>query len=213
MKNNIGFILIKPQLGENIGACARAIKNFGFSNLNITSPRDGWPNVKAKATSVGAYDILNKIKIYKTTEKSIRKFDVIFSFSARKRHINKKHINLKEFLSRVKKFEGKKIGLMFGPEASGLSNFDLSYSNYTVQIPTARKFKSINLSHSVFLVSYELFKMNIKNSRLTQKTPFKGSLLQIMNLLKFNLEKRNFFKPKEKKNAMITNINNLFYRL
>ena len=60
MKNKLGFILIKPQLGENIGACARSLKNFGFSHLNITSPRDGWPNIKAKATSVGAYDILKK---------------------------------------------------------------------------------------------------------------------------------------------------------
>ena len=68
MTNKYGFILIKPQLGENIGASARAMKNFGFKNLFITNPRDGWPNIKAKATSVGAIDILNKTKIFQSTE-------------------------------------------------------------------------------------------------------------------------------------------------
>ena len=68
MKNNYGFILIKPQLGENIGASARALKNFGFNNLMITNPRDGWPNIKAKATSVEAIDIIKKAKVFNNTD-------------------------------------------------------------------------------------------------------------------------------------------------
>ena len=216
MKNKLGFILIKPQLGENIGACARSLKNFGFSHLNITSPRDGWPNIKAKATSVGAYDILKKVKIFDNTEKAIQRFDLIFSFTARKRTINKKHINFIKFLDLVKKNKSKKVGLMFGPEASGLSNYDLSFANYTVQIPTSPKFRSINLSHSVFLVAYEIFKLNLKNfkqSNFVKNTISKGNFTQILNLLKSKLDKKNFFKPEEKRNSMITNINNLFYRL
>ena len=108
MKNKYGFILIKPQLGENIGASARSLKNFGFNNLIITSPKLGWPNIKAKATSVGAFDILNKTKVFNNTISAIKNFDIVFSFSARKRDINKKHVNLKNFLDIIKKINKKK---------------------------------------------------------------------------------------------------------
>ncbi len=217
MKNKFGFILIKPQLGENIGASARSLKNFGFKNLIITNPKYDWPNIKAKATSVGAFDILNKTKVFNNTISAIKNFDIIFSFSARRRDINKKHINMNTFLNITKKIEKKKIGLMFGPEASGLSNLDLSYANYVVQIPSSPKFKSMNLSHSVSLVCYEIFKLN--NLKLTNQQFFnkkigkKGELSQILKLLIEKLEKKNFFKPPEKRLSMIKNINNLFYRM
>ena len=217
MKNKYGFILIKPQLGENIGASARSLKNFGFNNLIITSPKLGWPNIKAKATSVGAFDILNKTKVFNNTISAIKNFDIVFSFSARKRDINKKHVSLKNFLDIIKKINKKKIGLMFGPEASGLSNLDLSYANYLVQIPSSPKFKSMNLSHSVFLVCYEIFKLNNFESSqkffLNKKSGQKGNLSQILKLLETKLENKNFFKPHEKRSVMIKNINNLFYRM
>ena len=217
MKNKYGVILIKPQLGENIGASARSIKNFGFKDLIITNPKQSWPNLKAKITSVGAVDILNKTKIFKSTVSAIKNFDIIFSFSVRKRDINKKHVSFNNFLDIIKKSKQKKIGLMFGPEASGLSNLDLSYSNYVVQIPSSVKFKSMNLSHSVSLVCYELFKLNnfklMKQSKFRKKIGQKGSLSKILKQLKIILEKKNFFKPPEKKNSMLININNLFYRL
>ena len=106
---------------------------------------------------------------------------------------------------------------MFGPEASGLSNLDLSYSNYVVQIPSSPKFKSMNLSHSLTLVCYEIFKLN--NYKLTKQLIFskeigqKGNFINILNLLKDNLDKKKFFKPSEKRSSMIKNINNLFYRM
>ena len=106
---------------------------------------------------------------------------------------------------------------MFGPEASGLSNIDLSYSNYVVQIPSSPKFKSLNLSHSVSLVCYELFKQNkfkiLKQSRFIKKIGKKGKISNLLNLIQKLLDKKDFFKPKEKRNSMITNINNLFYRM
>ena len=217
MKNKYGFILVKPQIGENVGASARALKNFGFKNLIIIQPRDAWPNEKAKATSVGAIDVLKNTKIFDNTNQAIQKFDVIFSFSARKRDLNKKHIGINDFLRILKKTNGKKIGLMFGSEASGLSNYDLSFSNYVVQIPAAPKFKSINLSHSVFLISYEIFKLNnfrlIKQSNFDKKIGKKGNIMSVLNLLKSNLNKKDFFKPLEKRNSMLINMNNLFYRM
>ena len=217
MKNNYGFVLIQPQLGENIGASARSLKNFGFKNLVVTEPKCGWPSIKAKATSVGAFDILKRTKVFKNTASAIKNFDLLFSFSARKRDINKKHITMFKFLEILKKTKKKKIGLMFGPEASGLSNFDLSYANYVVQIPSSPKFKSMNLSHSVSLVCYEIFKLN--NFKLTKQLLFyknigqKGKLSQIIKLLVAKLEQKNFFNPPEKRSSMIKNINNLFYRM
>ena len=74
MQNKFGFILVNPQLGENIGSCARAMKNFGFSKLNIVSPRDGWPNTKARMTSVGAFDIIKSAKIYENVDEAVKKF-------------------------------------------------------------------------------------------------------------------------------------------
>ena len=135
MKNKFGFILIKPQLGENIGACARSMKNFGFSKLNIVSPKFTFPNHKTKTTSVGAYDIINKAKVYKNTNDAINEFDIIVSLSARKRDINKRIISIQEFLKIVKKKNQSKFGLMFGPEASGLTNKDISFSNFILTIP------------------------------------------------------------------------------
>ena len=144
-------------MGENIGACARAMKNFGFTKLHIVEPKINFPNHKAKATSVGAFDIINKAKVFNKIENAIKSFNIIISLSARRRDINKKHISIQEFYNIVKK-NNIKVGLMFGPEASGLSNKDLSFSNYILQIPTSPNFKSLNLSHSLTLICYEIFK-------------------------------------------------------
>ena len=103
MRNKFGFILVKPQLGENIGACARSMKNFGFSKLHIVDPKINFPNHKAKATSVGAYDIINKAKVFDKIENAINPFNLVISLSARRRDINKKHISLNDFKNIIKK--------------------------------------------------------------------------------------------------------------
>jgi tRNA/rRNA methyltransferase len=216
MKNKFGFILVKPQLGENIGACARSMKNFGFSKLFIVDPKINFPNHKTKATSVGAYDIINNAKVFDKVERAINPFNLIISLSARRRDINKKHISLNEF-QKILKRRNLNVGLMFGPEASGLSNKDLSFSNYILQIPTVSNFKSLNLSHSLTLICYEIFKsLNIKkikrksfDLKLSSKSKISSIVSHLINLL----EKKDFFVPKEKRHSMILNINNLIYRL
>ena len=112
MKNKFGFILVKPQLGENIGACARSMKNFGFSKLHIVSPKINFPNHKAKATSVGAFDIINKAKVFNDTNEAISNFDIVISLSARKRDINKRHISLEEFGNLIKKKNSSNTALL-----------------------------------------------------------------------------------------------------
>ena len=216
MKNKFGFILVKPQLGENIGACARSMKNFGFSKLYIVNPKINFPNHKAKATSVGAYDVINKAKVFNNIENAIKSFNLVISLSARQRDINKKHISLQEFQNIIKKKKFN-IGLMFGPEASGLSNRDLSFSNYILQIPTSSKFKSLNLSHSLTIICYEIFKIlnkkKIEKKSLNLKISSKSNIASMVAYLTNLLEKKDFFTPKEKKKSMLLNINNLIYRL
>ena len=143
-KNNISFILHKPQLSENIGACARAMKNFNFQKMIVVDPKPIYPNDKILATSVGAKNIISKSKNYNNLETALKNIDVVIATSARFRNKNIKHIQLED----LKKIDyKKKVAFLFGSEASGLSNNEISYANYTLQIPTNPDFKSLNLSH------------------------------------------------------------------
>ena len=158
--SNVHFILFKPQLPENIGACARALKNFKFRNLSVVLPKIPFPNKKALVTSVGAKNIIQSCKIYDNFEKSIKDFSCIIATTARTRNKNFKYISVKNLKNINYK---KKIAFIFGPEASGLSNHELRYANYIIKLPTNPKFKSLNLSHSIIILCYELFKLLNKN--------------------------------------------------
>ena len=216
MLNKFAFILVNPQLGENIGSCARALKNFGFSNLNIVSPRDAWPNTKARMTSVGAFNIIKSAKIFNNVENAIKKFDLVFATSARNRDINKKHISIVNFVKLLSKHKNSNIGIMFGPEASGLSNKDLSLSNFIIQIPTSSKLTSLNLSHAVIIICYEIYRsLNIskfKKEIMFSKLASKNSIKYLIKFLERMLDSKKFFKPPEKKKSMLLNINNIFGR-
>ena len=132
-KNKVTFILHKPQLSENIGACARALKNFNFQKLYLIDPKPTFPNDKILATSVGAKDIIRKSKVFNNLESSLGDIDILIATTARFRNKNVKHINLEN----LKKVDfKKKVAFLFGSEASGLTNDEISYSNYTLQIPT-----------------------------------------------------------------------------
>ena len=213
--NNISFILHKPQLSENIGACARAIKNFNFKKLILINPKPIFPNDKILATSVGAKDIINQSKKYHTLEKALGKVDILIATSARFRNKNVKHISL----NGLKKIDfRKKIGFLFGSEASGLSNKEVSYANYTLQIPTNINFKSLNLSHSLIIIAQ--FISSLLNSKSSQfkkskkvKKASKKEIQAMINLCLNNLNEINFFKHKEKKPIMLENLRNIFYRM
>ena len=217
MINRVGFVLIKPQLPENIGFCARALKNFGFKKLDLVDPKEKWPNRKAIATSVGANNILKKTKIYFDIKSAINSYDIVYASSARKRDINKKHLSFKQFIESIKKNKNKKIGIIFGPEASGLSNEDITHSNYIFKIPVSKNFESINLSHSLILVCFELFKILKPNYLKKQKkltdVASKKKFNTFFDFLENKLEKRGFFTPKEKKKTMLINLRNIFTRI
>ena len=212
---NISFILHKPQLSENIGACARAIKNFNFNKLLVINPKPSFPNDKIIATSVGAKEIIKNCKVFDNLESSIKKIDYLVATSARFRNKNIKHINLND-LSKLD--FNKRIGFLFGSEASGLSNSEIIYSNCTMQIPSNPNFKSLNLSHSVIIVAQVVSSLiNLKKLRYkkSQKVRLasKKQIQSMVNLCINKLESKNFFEPSEKKPIMLENLKNIFYKM
>ena len=213
---NIYFILVRPQIGENIGSVARAIKNFNIKYLRIINPRCTWPNHKALATSVGAKDILKSTKIYNSIEKAVGDLDIIFASTSRVRKINKKIISTLDLKKKIKR--GRKIGILFGPEASGLSNDELSYADYLVKIPTNKKFSSLNLSHSAIIFCYEIFQLFI-DKKITYKSSYKSTIAkksevnQFLSFIISRLDRRGFLQPNHKRKSMIRNINNIFHRI
>ena len=215
MFNNISFILHKPQLSENIGACARAMKNFNFSKLIVINPKPTFPNDKIVATSVGAKEIIKKSKVYQTLEPAMKNIDILISTTSRFRNKNIKHIKLKE----LNKIDfNKKIAFLFGSEASGLSNNEISFSNYALQIPSNPNFKSLNLSHSLIIVAQAIFQLlNMKKSKYSRskkiRSASKKNIQAMTNLCVRHLEEINFFKPKEKKPKMLENLRSIFYKM
>ncbi len=213
--NNISFILHKPQLSENIGLCARAMKNFGFKNLSVIEPKPIFPNDKIIATSVGAKDLIQKAKVYSNLERSLINTDILIATSARFRNKNIKHISLNE-LAQIN--FTKKVSFLFGSEASGLTNDEVSYADYTLQIPTNSKFRSLNLSHSLAIVAQVVsYFMSINKVDFQKSKKIKiATKKEISNMLKFclsTLENQNFFKQKAKKPIMIENLRSIFYKM
>tara|TARA_B100000686_G_scaffold319395_1_gene370098 strand:- start:392 stop:1111 length:720 start_codon:yes stop_codon:yes gene_type:complete len=212
---NISFILHKTQLSENIGACARAIKNFNFDKLLLVDPKPIFPNDKILATSVGAKDIINKAKVFDTLEKSLGKIDILVATSARFRNKNIKHISILD----LKKIDyTKKIGFLFGSEASGLSNNEISYADYTLQIPSNKNFRSLNLSHSLIIIAQIVSSLISNNNFKFQKSKkiksaSKQDIHKMLSLCIKNLEYKDFFYPPEKKPIMLENLRSIFYKL
>ena len=212
---NISFILHKPQLSENIGACARALKNFNFQKLLLIDPKPIFPNDKIIATSVGAKDVIKNAKVFNHIEKSLKKIDILVATSARFRNKNIKHISISD-LNKID--YSKKVGFLFGSEASGLSNEEVSYADYTLQIPSNKNFRSLNLSHSLIIVA-QIMSSLISNKKhkfdksKKIKPASKKDIQSMLSLCIDNLEQRNFFNPPEKKPIMLENLRSIFYKM
>ena len=160
------IILSKPQLGENIGSAARAMKNFGIEKLRLISPRDGWPNKSAYAISAGADNVLNNIEVFNTLEQGTQDISLLIATTARKRVVGTKSLDI--FKAVEKSIEhalnGGKIGFLFGPEQSGLSNDDIVQADFTISIPLNKNFSSLNLSQAVLLICWEWNKISMSQS-------------------------------------------------
>lgn len=210
------FILVRPQLPENIGMTARVMDNFGLKNLYIVNPRDQWPNKKAIDTAKHAGLILEKAKLFDNLEDAVSDYNLIVGTSNRNRFLTKKsEIKFSYFIEKLK--YAKKTAVLFGPESSGLSNKDLRLVNFIFTIPTSNSNKSLNLSHSVALISHEIFQSNkndfseLKKNIVEKIT--KNEFQQFMQNLISDLENGGFFHPKEKKDNMIDHIYSIYDNL
>lgn len=152
------FVLVRPQMGENIGGAARAMLNFGFNALRLVDPRDGWPNPRAVATASGAaHHVLDYAGVFENTARAIEDCDFVFATTARGRELSKPiytpEAAMAEVHARIK--SGQKIGILFGPERTGLENDDIVRANAIITIPVNPEFYSLNLAQAVLLMSYE----------------------------------------------------------
>lgn len=200
------IILCKPQLDENIGAVARAMLNFDFHNLRIIK-KDWKPSKLSFDVSAKADKILKNSKIFDNLEDAISDLQYIYATSNRKRILPTKVINLKEGVKIINNYRNCKIGILFGPEKSGLSNEHISLCDKLIEIPLNKNFKSLNLAQSVLLVVYELFNLKPKRSTVVNnKKAKKKELIIFFKVLESYLDNANFFNIKEKKRIMMNNI-------
>jgi tRNA/rRNA methyltransferase len=207
------IILVRPQMGENIGACARSMKNFNFFNeLRIVSPRDGWPNNRALSNAAGGIDIIESAKIFNSLDDAISDLEYIYACTVRKRDMNINSLELKEISNEYDLT--LKTGIIFGPENSGLTNDEISLANKLVYISANPEFPSLNISQAVMLVCYEMrgfvLQKPITNN---QDLVTKNDLKIFFDRLFLELENKKFFKVDEKKPIMKRNITNIFNRI
>lgn len=200
----ISIILHSPQMGENIGAAARAMLNFGCEDLRIISPRDGWPNEKALDMAAHAKQVVENAKIFATTEEAITDLDFVYATTARNRDMDKPTVAPAQI-----ELVGK-TGILFGPERSGLENKDISLADKIISIPVSDKCPSLNLAQAVGIVCYELFKkpLQIAKRELASKQEFVSMVAHLEQLL----DERGFFQVAEKKPNMLQNIQNMLMR-
>ena len=214
--NNPSIILVRPQLPENIGMVARSMNNFGLKDLIIVSPRDNWFNTKSINAAKKANTIIKNVKVYNNLENALNKFTYVVATTNRKRYLQKKSTSDFKFLKR-KIISNKKIAILFGPENSGLSNEDLRLSDIIFTIETNKKSNSLNLSHAVAILGYKLYELNnLKSLSNLNNEPSNVNKLQLSKYLNYlfkNLDDKNFFSPKEKKQSMKDNIYAIFTKL
>lgn len=216
MLDNFYVILARPQLSNNIGSVARSMLNFSCHNLRLISPKKDWNSDGAQAIAAGATSILDKAQIFSSVTEATADLDLLFALTTRNRFINKSFINLKEINSFIDdKKKHRKIGLLFGPENSGLSNEDIVLAHKLFFIPTNHEFSSLNLSHAVTATLYQLFDNitpiipNLQSSLVAKRI----ELDHFFNHLQKELEQTNFFQVDNKKASMIRNIKNIFSRI
>ena len=214
------IILVRPQLGENIGASARAMLNCGLTDLRIVDPRDGWPNAQAVRSSSGADAVIENARVYETTGQAIAGLGRVFASSARPRDMVKPVMTPEGAAREMRRVEaeGSRCGVLFGAERMGLENDDVVLADTLVEAPLNPAYKSLNLAQAVLLISWSWF-------RLADETPeyrldlggtrpaTKDELLNFFTRMEAALVESNFLYPEAKRPAMIRNIRNMFQRM
>jgi len=212
-------ILVEPQLGENIGMAARAMANFGLSELRLVNPRDGWPSDKALAAASGAQAIVEGASLYPDARSAIADLHGVFATTARERGQMKRVFSPEEALRdiRPRLAQGERFGVLFGRERTGLENDEISLADAIVTFPVNPAFASLNLAQAVLLVGYEWFKLSSGAA-----LPFGGEarsppatrdmVVSLFDFLEGELDAVDFYPP-DKRPVMTRNMRDILHRM
>jgi len=219
MINQSAFILVAPQMGENIGAAARAMMNFGITDLRLVRPRDGWPNAAAIDTGAKAFNFIN-VQVFDSLSDASKDLNKLYATTARARDMVKPVYSpdaaIKNALPIVANGAAK-VGFVFGPERTGLENDDLSRCHAIINVPTNPDFSSLNLGQCVLLIAYAIGQVNdgIPDVTLPMGDSAPASqekLDEFLTRLEDALDDAQFYKTPDAKTPMVRNIRNMFKR-
>jgi tRNA/rRNA methyltransferase len=221
-------VLVEPQMGENIGAAARVMANFGLNRLRLVKPRDGWPNLQARRSASGADRILDEAVLYQSVEAAIADCSLVLATTARAHDQAKPVIAPEEAARQIVVHMGADLGadsarpenvaVLFGRERHGLENHEVALADRIVTFPVNPAFASLNLAQAVALVSYEWFKLVAGGELpfvMPRKSPPAGKeqMFAFFASLERELDRVEFFRPPEKRATMLINLHNIFARM
>jgi len=213
-------VLVEPQLGENIGAAARAMANFGLSQLRVVNPRQGWPNDKARMMATGAGRVVDAAVLYPSLAEAIADCSFVLATTARAHDQAKPVVGPDEaaglIASRVA--TGENVAILFGRERNGLENDEVALADAILTLPVNPAFASLNLAQAVVIVAYEWFKLagggKLPFGKPNKSAPApKQQLHAFFEAIERELEKVEFFRPPDKRETMQINLRNIFTRM
>lgn len=213
------IVLLRPQMGENIGAAARGMWNFGLDRMRITSPRDGWPNQSAVAMASGAGRLLDEAQLFDSTAAAVADCSYVYATTARPRGLTKPVLSPEEAMREAagKIANGEKVAIMFGPERSGMENHDIARANAIISVPVNTDSPSLNLGQCVLLTGYEWLRASADITH--RHDGLQGEWAEGIEVEKLaehyedRLEEAGFFFPEHKAASMKLNLRNLWSRM
>jgi tRNA/rRNA methyltransferase len=213
------IILVQTQLGENIGTTARAMANFGLSDLRVVNPREGWPNERARAAASGA-PLIDDVRVFATTADAVADLNLVYATTARVREIPKPVVGPREaaVTARARMAGGISVGVLFGPERSGLTNEDVAFADAILTLPVHPDFTSLNVAQAVLIFAYE---WRLSGMGETPVLPFdsglappatKEDLVRMFEQFEGALDRAEFFRPPEKRGHMVLALRSMLQR-
>lgn len=219
------IILVGPQLGENIGMCARAMLNCGVTDLRIVNPRDGWPNPSAVSASSGAVSVIEGARVFTSTAEAIADLEYVYATTARLREMAKPVVSAeaagRDIQQRHAQAQKTTCGIMFGPERTGLDNDDVALAHAVLSIPLNPAFSSLNLAQAVLLACYSWlvadnpFQENLQAvlaEREASPPATAGMIENFMGQLEGHMEDAGFFRSEGHRPTLMRNIRTYFFR-
>ena len=212
-------VLVRPQLGENIGTAARAMLNCGLTDMRLVAPRDGWPSQKAASASAGADVVIDGARVFDRTREAVADLQHVFATTARQRGLVKPVVTPREAAAEMRRLitRGDRVGILFGRESSGLSNEDLMLAQTVVTVPLNPEYTSLNLAQAVLLVGWEWFQSG--DTTPAWELPLGNGRYATMeevhaffDHLDRELEAVGFYKEANLRPVMERNLHNIFLR-